>query len=120
VTDEVPHGVVREEVAKLSVKLGGERLVMRHHECRLADLGDHVGHRERLARAGHAEQCLMPLSLAQSTHKGLDRLRLVSGGGERADKLEFGHGSIIARMCAWDDLKCLPASPRSWGIGDRA
>ena len=58
VADEVVDGVVGEEVAKLGVELRGQRLVVGEHERRAADLGDHVGHRERLSGTGHAHQHL--------------------------------------------------------------
>ena len=58
VADEVVDGVVWEEVAKLGVELGSQRLVVGEHERRPADLRDHVGHRERLAGAGHTHQHL--------------------------------------------------------------
>ena len=58
VADEVLDRVLREELAELAVELRRQRLVRREDDRRPADLGDHVGHREGLARAGDAEQRL--------------------------------------------------------------
>ena len=58
VRDEVLDRVVRKELAELGIELRRERLVGREHQRRPAGLRDHVGHRERLARARHAEQRL--------------------------------------------------------------
>ena len=55
VGDEVLDGVVREELAELVAELRGERLVVRDHERRPADLLDRPGHRRRLAGAGRAD-----------------------------------------------------------------
>ena len=63
IADEVADGVVREELLELAVELGGERLVVRHHQRGPVHPGDDVGHRERLARAGDAEQGLVLLAL---------------------------------------------------------
>ena len=48
-----------EEVAELLVELGGERLVVGKDKRGPASRRDHVGHRERLARTGDAEQGLV-------------------------------------------------------------
>ena len=59
VADEVLDRIAREELAELAVQLGGQRLVGREHDRRPAQPGDHVGHGEGLARAGHAQQGLV-------------------------------------------------------------
>ena len=58
VADEVLDRVLREELLQLRVELGGERLVVREDERRPPGLLDDVRHRERLARAGDAEEGL--------------------------------------------------------------
>ena len=63
VADEVVDGVVREEALELLVELGRERLVVREHQRRLAELGDDVGRGERLAGAGGAQQHLATLAV---------------------------------------------------------
>ena len=59
VADEVLDRVLRKELAELAVQLRGQRLVRREDDRRPAQPRDHVGHREGLARAGHAEQRLV-------------------------------------------------------------
>ena len=39
IADEVADGVVREELLELGVELGGERLVVRHHQRRACRTG---------------------------------------------------------------------------------
>ena len=75
IADEVADGVVREELLELAVELGGERLVVRHDQRGPPVLGDHVGHRERLARAGDAQQRLVALALGAA----LDQLSIAWG-----------------------------------------
>ena len=95
IADEVADGVVGEELLELAVELGRERLVVRHHQRRLAHPGDDVGHRERLARAGDAEQGLVRLLVVQPLDQLLDRLGLVAGRLVRGHQLEVGHGRLI-------------------------
>ena len=59
IADEVVDGVVRKELLELAVKLGGQRLVVRHDQRGPLHGLDDVGHREGLARAGHAHQHLV-------------------------------------------------------------
>ena len=79
VADEVLDRVLREELAELAVELRRQRLVGREDDRRPADLGDHVGHREGLARAGDAEQRLEREAVADALDQALDRRRLVAG-----------------------------------------
>ncbi len=79
VGDEVMDGRIREELLEFPVELGGEGLVMRNDERRLVELRDDIGHRERLARAGDAEQCLLVKAGFESVDQFLDRVRLVAG-----------------------------------------
>ncbi len=62
VGDEVLDPVLREQLPELGGELRGQRLVGRQHERRPVRLRDHVGDRERLARAGDAEQRLEPVA----------------------------------------------------------
>ncbi len=61
------------------IKLSGERFVVRQHERRAAALLDELGHRERLARPGDAQQDLMLLAVLYPADQSLDRCRLITG-----------------------------------------
>ena len=78
VGDEVADRVVGKEALELVVELRGERLVGRDHQRWLVHVGDHVGHREGLARAGHAEQHLLTYAVAHVLRQCFDRGRLVA------------------------------------------
>src|SRR5450759_550201 len=97
VGDEVLDGVVGEEVAKLGVELGCQRLVVGKHERGSLVAGDHACDRERLARAGRPKKRLVAQPARQAIGELLDRLWLVSGGLERRNELELGHPETIAR-----------------------
>ncbi len=56
---EIFDRVLREEILELAVKLKRERLVRRQYKRGALYAFDHLGHRERLARAGDAEQDLI-------------------------------------------------------------
>ena len=79
VADEVLHRVVGKELAELVVELGGQRLVVRDDQRGLLHALDDVGHRERLARAGHAEQRLEAVTADHALAEGVDRRGLVAG-----------------------------------------
>ena len=98
IADEVADRVVREELLELGVELGGQRLVVRHHQRRLAVLGDHVGHRERLARAGDAHQRLVAVSVAQAPNQLLDRLGLIAGRLKWTDELKCRHEVLASNL----------------------
>ena len=97
IADEVMHCVVRKELLELRIELGGKRLVVRYDERRPLDGLDDVGHRERLARSGHAHQHLVLFSIAHTGHEFFDGLRLISGGLERGGELEHAGNSIVRR-----------------------
>ena len=78
VRDEVVDRVVREELAKLAVKLRGEGLVVGEDERGALDLLDEVRHRERLSRPRHADERLESVARATAGRQGLDRLGLVA------------------------------------------
>src|SRR6266581_1790507 len=103
VRDEVLDGVPREELAELVAELRGQRLVVRDHERRLADLLDRPRHRRRLARAGGPDQRLVALAGAQPVLESLDRGRLVAGRAVRLGGFELGHGDRVASMSAVTD-----------------
>ena len=96
IADEVADRVVREELVELGVELGRQGLVVRHDQRRLAVLGNHVGHGERLARSGHAHQRLIAVPVAQPPNKLLDRLGLIAGRLKRTDKLKCGHEGLAS------------------------
>jgi hypothetical protein len=79
VRDEVLDRVVREELAELVAELRRQRLVVRDHQCRLADLLDDPRHRRRLARARRAQERLVALAARETLGQRLDRPRLVTG-----------------------------------------
>ena len=95
IADEVADRVLGKELLELGIELGGQRLVVRHHQSRPAVLGDHVGHGERLARAGDAHERLVGPALAQPIDQALDRLRLIAGRLKWTYKLECGHESSL-------------------------
>ena len=82
IADEVVDGVSRKEAAELLVKLGGERLVVRQDQRRLADLRDHICGGERLAAARDPQQGLLRSTVAETLDQLLDGLRLIAGGLE--------------------------------------
>ena len=89
--NEVFDRVVREEFLELRVELRGERLVVGQNQRRPIDLLDDVGHREGLAGAGDAEQCLVPIAGVQPFDQLVDRLGLVSGRLDIGDDLKIRH-----------------------------
>ena len=78
VADEIFDRVAWEELFELGVKLRRQRLVVRDDERRPVELADDVGDRECLARAGHAEQRLMPIPGLERFDQLGDRLPLVA------------------------------------------
>ena len=88
VADEILDRVVGEERLELAVELGRQDLVRRQHDRRALHLRDDVRHGEGLARAGHAQQHLVPLLPPQALDQLDDRLRLVAGRLELGDQLE--------------------------------
>ena len=108
VADEVVDGVVGEQLLELAVELRREDLVVRDDQRRPVDLRDHVRHRERLARAGDAEQDLRLVAapeavdeLAGSPWADRPRARTATRAGSRAPvfagRSGGGAGSRVAR-----------------------
>ena len=78
VGNEILHGIVREEGLELPVELGRQGLVVAEYQGRPLQSLDHVGHRERLARAGDSEQGHGVRTGVYRLADFLDGLRLVS------------------------------------------
>ena len=95
VGDEVLDPVLREQLPELGRELRGEALVGRQHERRPVGLRDHVGDRERLPRAGDAEQRLEPVAALDALDERRDRLGLVARGREISDELEIRHSAMV-------------------------
>ena len=92
VGDEILHGVAREELSKLAVELRRERLVGRQHQRGTLHFGDHVGHREGLARAGNAQQRLMRQAGLQTVDEAGNGGGLIASRAIVRDHLEIGDG----------------------------
>ena len=89
ITDKIFDRIFREKRFEFGVKLCGQRFVVRDDEGGLVDVLDDVGDRERLARAGHAQQCLVPGAGAKLLRQLGNGLRLIARGLEWRD--EFKH-----------------------------
>jgi hypothetical protein len=73
----------------------GERFVVRHHQRRLLNALDDVGDGERLAGAGRAQQRLKLVTLLEAVDEQFDRFRLIAGGFQFRDEVEFlGHSCL--------------------------
>ena len=79
VADEVLDRVVGEELAELGVQLGGQRLVVGQDQRRLLVTLDGLGHRVRLAAAGHAQERLV----AEAAREPVDELVRSPAAGRR-------------------------------------
>ena len=101
VADEVLDGVLRKEAPELLIQLGGERLVVRHHQRRAVHLRDGLRHRERLAGAGDAQQHLMRVAPVQPFDELGDSANLVAldleVGDERESVVNGWHGTRMRR-----------------------
>jgi len=82
---------VGEEILEFLVKLGGERLVVTDDEGGLLDARDRLRHRESLAGAGNAHECLESPAVFYSGGELVNGLRLISLRLEGADDFEFRH-----------------------------
>ena len=85
VADEVLDRVVREELLHLAIELRRQRLVRRQDQRRALRVLDQLGHGERLAGAGDAQQHLVPLRRLHAGPQVADGGRLVAGGLVVAD-----------------------------------
>ena len=89
IADEVFHRVVREERLEFLIELGGERLVVREDERRLADILDDVCHRECLAGTGHAEKRLELFAVLEAFGQFFDGFGLVASGTVRTYEVKI-------------------------------
>ena len=116
VGDEIFDRIVREEPLELLIELGGERLVVRHHQRRPVGARDGLGHREGLARARHAEQHLVLVAALEALRQLGDRPRLIAAELEVGDQFESivpgGHGWMGCRRHG--RLYSLPANVASY------
>ena len=78
VGDEVVHSILGEEFSILLRELCRERLVVREDEGRFIILGDNICHGKCLARASHAEKCLVSQSFFEAFFKRMNSSRLVA------------------------------------------
>ena len=88
VGDEILHGVVGKELAKLGVELRRQGLVVGDDERGLLNFLDDAGDGVGLARTGDTEEHLMLEAVLEAGGKLGDRLRLITGRLEFADDLE--------------------------------
>ena len=105
VGDEILHGVLREEIAELAVKLRRERLVVAQDERRAVQLRDDVGHGEGLSRACHPQQGVMFGAVPDRADELCDRFRLVAHRGVIRYQLEI-HGAKVDKKNGM--VKCRP------------
>src|ERR1051326_2731461 len=78
VADEVFDCVTREELFELGIKLRGQSFVVRDNQSGSIQLLDNIGNCEGLARACHAEQCLMAISCLDRFQEFCDSLPLIA------------------------------------------
>ena len=78
IADKVLDRVFGKKLLELAAKLRRQRLVVREHQRRAVDARDDVGHREGLARAGHAEQHLLVDAVIKPGDERIDGLRLAA------------------------------------------
>ena len=88
VADEVLDGILGEEAAELLIELGGERLVVGHHQRGAVHPGDALRHGERLPGAGDAEQDLGRVAPLQALDELIDRAALIAAKLEVRDEFE--------------------------------
>jgi hypothetical protein len=79
VADEVLDRVVGKEAAEFLEQLGGERLVVGHHQRRAIHPIDDLRHGVGLARPGHTEQHLVLVAAVQPVHQLRYSMDLVAG-----------------------------------------
>ncbi len=98
IADEIFHRVLREEIAEFVEELRRERLVVREHQRRPVHVGDDLGHRERLARAGYAQKHLVLITTFHAAYQMVNGLRLIAAGFVITCKFEVHGGAIPARI----------------------
>ena len=90
IRDEVDDGVIGKKLLELARQLGGKRFIGSHDKRWLAERLDGLGHRERLAGTGDAEEDLIAVTILHALHEFLDRLGLIPRRFVRRDHLELG------------------------------
>ena len=93
VGDKILHGVVREKLLELAAQLRREDLVVREHERRPLHTLDDLGHRVRLAGAGHAEQHLLVNAVFHALRERVDRLGLIARRLVGRNDFKIRHGT---------------------------
>ena len=88
VANEVLDRVVREKLAELGVQLRRQRFIGCKNDGRAPLPGDHIGHGEGLARAGHAQQGLVGQAVFDAFALLRDGGGLVTRRGIRLVQLE--------------------------------
>ena len=65
---------------------------MSQNQCRTVDAGDDIGHGEGLARAGDAEERLIPIAGVEAVYQLINGLGLIAGGLIIGYQFESIHG----------------------------
>ncbi len=104
VRDEILDGVLGKELPHFRVELRSQGFIGRQHQRGTSQPGDHIGHRVRFPRAGHAQQGLVHQSVPHAVDQRADRGRLVPRRRIRLVELEravrkfdesrFGHARL--------------------------
>ena len=98
VADEIFDGVFREKSLEFVIKLRGERLVMRQNQRGAVRRLDQLGHRERFAGTGHAQEHLVLFARFHAAIELFDGRGLISARLIVAVQLKFhGKGLLPAR-----------------------
>ena len=97
VGDKILHGVVREKLLELTAQLRREDLVVREHERRPLHTLDDLGHRIRLAGAGHTEQHLLVNAVFHALRECIDRLGLIARRFVGRNNFKIRHGTASPR-----------------------
>ena len=95
VGNEVFDGVVGEELLEFGGKLGGQGLVVGDDQGWPLHFLDDVGHGERLAAAGNAQQRLVDQALIHPVNQALHGPGLVAGHFEVGCQLKIRHGCYL-------------------------
>ena len=86
--DEIFDGVVGEELLELGSKLGGQSLVVSHHDGGPLNFLNDVGHGEGLTATGNAQHGLVDGPFSHPLRQPGHRLGLISGHLEISDQFE--------------------------------
>ena len=78
------------EFLELACQLGGKRFIGSHDKRGLSERLDGLGHRERLAGTGDAEQYLVAIAILHALNELFDRLGLVASRLVGRNNLELG------------------------------